>query len=74
MKESHEVRPSQSPRPPVMHRDECRRPGSGRSLHRGTAGPCFELRNPYSAVAEFWGGSVPWQTTSPSASRGVDRV
>ena len=41
MKESHEVRPSQSPRPRVM-----RRVGqlSGRSVHRGTAGPCIELR------------------------------
>lgn len=42
MKESYEVRPSQSPRPRVMR-------GGGqptqRSVHRGTAGRCIELRN-----------------------------
>jgi hypothetical protein len=48
MKESHERMPSQPPRPRVM-----RRVGqlAGRSVHRGTAGLCIELRNPSSAVA-----------------------
>ena len=55
MKESHEVRPSQSPWPRVM-----RRVGQpiGRSVHRGTAGPCIELRKHSSAVADLipsWG-------------------
>ena len=41
MKESYEVGPSQSPRPQVM-----RGVGqlAGRSVHRGTAGRCIELR------------------------------
>jgi hypothetical protein len=40
MQESHEVRPSQSPRPRVMRRDGQL---SRRSVHRGTAGPCIDL-------------------------------
>ncbi len=44
MKESHEVRPSQSPRPRVMRRVGSTCGGSRRSVHRGTAGPCIELR------------------------------
>jgi hypothetical protein len=50
MKESHEARPSQSPRPRVM-----RLVGQlpRRSVHRGTAGRCIELRKHSSAVADL---------------------
>src|SRR5919109_1949484 len=41
MKESHKVRPSQSPWPRVMR--SVGQP-AGRSIHRGTTGQCIELR------------------------------
>ena len=50
MKEPHEVRPSQSLRPRVM------RVGGqppGRSVHRGTTGPCIELRKHPFVVADL---------------------
>jgi hypothetical protein len=49
MKESYEVRPSQSPRPRVV-----RVVGqlTGRSVNRGTAGRCIELRKHLSVAAD----------------------
>lgn len=41
MQESYEVRPSQPPRPRVMRLVE---QSANRSVHRGTTGPCTELR------------------------------
>ncbi len=48
MKESYKVRPSQSPWPRVMR--VVGQP-AGRSVHRGTAGRCIELRKHPFAVA-----------------------
>ena len=49
MKESYEVRPSQSPWPRVMR--VVGQP-AGRSVHRGTARLCIELRNHLFVVAD----------------------
>ena len=50
MKESYEVRPSQSPRPRVMRGDG---QPARRSVHRGTAGRCIELRKHLFVVADL---------------------
>jgi len=50
MQESHKVRPSQSPWPRVMR--SVGQP-AGRSVHRGTAGRCIELRKHPCAVADL---------------------
>ena len=50
MRESYEVSPSQAPRPQVM------RSGgqpTGRSVHRGTAGRCMELRKHSIGMADL---------------------
>jgi hypothetical protein len=50
MKESYEVRPSQSPWPRVMRFVE---QSADRSVHRGTTGRCIELRNQLFVVADL---------------------
>ena len=50
MKESYKVRPSQSPWPRVMR--SVGQP-AGRSVHRGTAGRCIELRKHLFEVADL---------------------
>ena len=49
MKESYKVRPSQPPWPRVMR--STGQP-AGRSVHRGTAGLCIELRKHFFAEAD----------------------
>jgi hypothetical protein len=50
MKESHEVRPSQSPWPRVMR---CVGQLAHRSVHRGTTGLCIELRKHLFVAADL---------------------
>jgi len=64
MKEPHEVRPSQSPRPRVM------RVGgqpSERSVHRGTTRPCIELRK------HLFCGGRPFRVTGKPTVKSNDQ-